>query len=304
MADSTTTVLALTKPEVGASDDTWGTKLNADMDVIDRETHGVVTDIASAATCAIGGVASVKVRITGTTGITAFGTIASGLMRVVRFAGSLLLTHNATSLILPGAKNIRTQVGDVAWCFSEGSGNWRVALYERAAPGWERITSFNEPSGGAAGVGILNLDEYCSLIVQGKINLATDGSNMLLRSSTNNGSSYDSGASDYAEIMNFNTGAALVASIASVNAVRLDGGTGIDNAATAYIQFDCLIQDWNVAKRCSFQWSSFFRKADTVVQAVSHAVSERTSTAARNALLVTASSGVIDGSLKVWGLRG
>jgi hypothetical protein len=89
-------------------------------------------DIASAGTTDIGAAGGQAVRITGTTTITSFGTVADGVTRKLRFAGSLTLTHNASSLILPCGANITTAAGDTADAVSLGAGNWLVTQYTPA----------------------------------------------------------------------------------------------------------------------------------------------------------------------------
>jgi hypothetical protein len=90
-------------------------------------------DVVSAATTDIGSAASQNVRITGTTTIISLGTAPAGTFRRVRVAGALTLTHNGTSLILPGAVSITTAANESFDAVSLGSGNWFVTNYQQGS---------------------------------------------------------------------------------------------------------------------------------------------------------------------------
>jgi hypothetical protein len=88
-------------------------------------------NIASSGTTDLSTATGNLIHITGVTTITAFGTVQAGACYKLVFDGILLLTYNATSLILPGAVNITTAANDTCIIESEGSGNWRVIDYTR-----------------------------------------------------------------------------------------------------------------------------------------------------------------------------
>jgi len=89
--------------------------------------------IASATTTDLGTKTQNYLSVTGTTTITGLGTPTNKTEYTLTFAGALTLTHNATSLILPGGANITTAAGDVAVMKHEGSGNWRCVSYTKAS---------------------------------------------------------------------------------------------------------------------------------------------------------------------------
>lgn len=88
--------------------------------------------VASATTTDILGAASDYIAISGTATITSLGTGANKT-RFVRATGAFTLTHNATSLILPGGANIVAAAGDAFVAISDASSNVRVHQYQRAA---------------------------------------------------------------------------------------------------------------------------------------------------------------------------
>ncbi len=125
-ASPTITSPTLVTPALGVA---TGTSLSLSSSL--NEAQGA--DMASAATTNIGAATGNYLNVTGTTTITSLGTAQAGIRRIVNFKGALTLTHNATSLILPGGANIVTAPEDVAIFVSLGGGNWKCVNYSAAA---------------------------------------------------------------------------------------------------------------------------------------------------------------------------
>jgi hypothetical protein len=137
----------------------------------------IEASIASAATCDLGASSALEQAITGTVTITSFGT-ALNRIRFLRFTGILILTYNATSLILPGRENITTGAGDTAVATSDGSGNWTVHHYTRAAKAASLAASVASPTGTTSATQLMmGLGSTFALTpkVSGRIHLTISG---------------------------------------------------------------------------------------------------------------------------------
>jgi hypothetical protein len=192
-------------------------------------SQGQPVTLASAATTDIGAQNTVLLNITGTTTITSFGTNYNG-PRYVRFDGVLTLTHNATTLILPGGANITTAAGDSAIVVPNGTpaNGWRVLGYQKA-DGTTIATSKIQPisasvSGNALTISAssLTLDFRSTTLGSGTVTTVTGTPATLVISSGSTLGTTNGAQSDIVVLAINNAGTIELA------AVNLAGGTQLD----------------------------------------------------------------------------
>jgi hypothetical protein len=192
-------------------------------------SQGTPQNLASAATTDIGAQNTVLLNITGTTTITSFGTNYNG-PRYLRFDGVLTLTHNATTLILPGGANITTAAGDSAIVVPNGTpaNGWRVLGYQKA-DGTTIATSKIQPisasvSGNALTISAssLTLDFRSTTLGSGTVTTVTGTPATLVISSGSTLGTTNGAQSDIVVLAINNAGTIELA------AVNLAGGTQLD----------------------------------------------------------------------------
>lgn len=166
---------------------------------------------------------------------------------------------------------------------------------------WEHIRSYT-PSGAAA-IAETDLSAFRMLRLTGFLLPATDGTALQLRSSTNNGSSYDAGASDY----DYQIGSAIVSTAAAAGGTTSAFSLSVANAGNVAASEGC----WFDVVLLEFNQAAYARLVGTVSsvstagQVAAYFVSQRRAQGtARNALQITAASGNISGFLTLSGVRG
>ena len=300
-------------------------------------------DIASATTTDIGAATGNYLDVTGTTTITGLGTVQAGTQRKVRFTGALTLTHNGTSLILPGAANITTASGDVADFVSLGSGNWRCTAYTRSAsipaapmvgdsgsggtaglapapaagdadkyltgaatyvrPA--RVLLATKSPSGAAAVTFVAADgfsatKYIAYEIEFTVLPATDGADLQCTFSTDGGSTWKTGATDYHWLSNYVSGAG--GSVGSGNSAYIQVVDDIGNATGENASGTIKIMSRGSGLRATELLSNVVRKSSSGATVIETTTGLYAASTAIDGFRFAMSSGNMTGEFQIYGI--
>ena len=172
MADTTTTAYGLTKPEVGASEDTWGTKINTDFDSLDTIINAIGGKTA-AGTLSYADSAKLVTSATGVD-VTGNATFADNGKAIFGAGSDLEIYHSGAGSFISdlgnGALHIRgtnliLQNGDGTKRFIDGNDGGAVEIHHGDATNGMKLATTSTGISVTGSLGIGTSSPLKSLVV-------------------------------------------------------------------------------------------------------------------------------------------
>lgn len=209
---------------------------------------------------------------------------------VIAGSGNVTIDPNGSETI-NGVASIIVPFGSTATVVCDGS-----TFFTAMSPfGWEVVPGGRVAQSGASAVNFTDLGAYRSLWIFGSAAGVTPAA-VYVQTSTNNGSSYDQGASDY-------THQYIQGSSTSVVGVRANASAAAITAnATDGLQFSTIITAFNATQGCSMNTVAQLATGGTIVLETTTAA--RTNATARNAFRLITGAATLTCDVTVLGLKG
>lgn len=196
-----------------------------------------------------------------------------------------------------------TTEGDIQWDSDDDAivvGNASTQKYFRPNE-WETISKASYA--GVAQIDFTGLSAFRELMVEFEVSVVTDGDSVQMLVSTDNGSSFLNGATEYNNFTGTNNGATYTAANSATTVMQLDAGVGVGNAAGRGCRGEVKLLTFNQGAAVRWQGRAFFRTTAGAGRLVDIS-GDGTSTTAKNALRIKGSTGNINAFVHLRGLRG
>lgn len=234
---------------------------------------------------------------TGTQAISTVSGLQAALDAKLALAGGTMTGAILDAVFAPSSANTKKVQFDNALITAGQTRSIKVPDADVALSKWELIGDYTVSA--AASLAVTNLSAFRKLRISGKL-ITSAATTLNMRTSTNNGSSYDSGASDYAYQLSYTTGATQTSSGSTSSSVMFAAPS--NNDVGGAITFEQTIEGFNKAEVMGMRGTAAFIIAG--VFGLGAVAGQRNIATAKNAFQLFPGTGTITGSVTVEGVRG